>query len=620
MALAAWLLVLLPPSPAAVAQSPVPGAQTKSTQEQTQQLPHVPPRVREAERFLAQRGWTPGHRLALRTTAARNGILASPAVSQPQSTTSSSTNATWTALGPTAVQTPSFDLVTGRVATIALDPSDTTGNRLFIGTTGGGVWFANNAGVANTSLIAFTPLTDAVTALGGAVDPSISIGALTVQSGGTDVILAGTGDPNDVLDSYYGAGILRSTNGGNTWSLIQQTMDEEDGLSTRDFSFVGEGFAGFAWSTVNPQLVVAAVSQAYEGTLVDAVRTNLSDLGLYYSSDSGTTWHLATVTDSNGEEVQGPLSPQQSPGGNAATAVVWNPVRQLFVAAMRYHGYYQSSDGVNWTRMTVQPGSTTAVPNLSITYCPTYTGSIGSISCPIFRGALAVNPQTGDTFAWTVDLNNQNQGLWQDQCAISGGACGNPTITFGKQWSTAALETSTLEGAATIADGDRSAAAGQRHNDHQFGVGREGVSGGHADGPDDVARVHLDFIHAGSGNVSSRGGAALCYADKVDPQVSYQVRLIAPGLHRGQADAGDHERVSYGVLHMTCLSVSLWVCTAQARLWTECAVSIPPVQRPLRNEASPKIRCPASTQKRSLPRVCPTPCPILRKLSHGGTG
>ncbi len=333
------------------------------------------------------------------------------------------------------------------MATIALDPSDTTGNRLFIGTTGGGVWFANNAGVANTSLIAFTPLTDAVTALGGAVDPSISIGALTVQPGGTDVILAGTGDPNDVLDSYYGAGILRSTDGGNTWSLIQQTMDLEDSLSNRDYGFVGNGFAGFAWSTVNLQVVVAAVSQAYEGTVVDADRANSSYMGLYYSSDSGATWHLATVTDSTSGDVQGPLNP--SPGfGNAATAVAWNPVRQLFVAAIRYHGYYQSSDGINWSRLGDQPGS-----GLTTQMCPANTGSMGSISCPIFRGALAVNPKTGDTFAWTVDLNNQDQGLWQDACAISGIACSNPTITFANQWNTAALETSTLEGPATIADG-----------------------------------------------------------------------------------------------------------------------------------------------------------------------
>ena len=57
-----------------------------------------------------------------------------------------------------------------------------------------------------------------------------------------------------------------------------------------------------------------------------------------------------------------------------------------------------------------------------------------------------MNPLTGDTFAWTVDANNQDQGLWQDQCAASGGACTNQTITFAKQWNTAALETSTIDG------------------------------------------------------------------------------------------------------------------------------------------------------------------------------
>ncbi len=136
-------------------------------------------------------------------------------------------------------------------------------------------------------------------------DASISIGALTVQPGGTGVILAGTGDPNDALDSYYGAGILRSTDGGNTWSLIQSTADLEAGLSNQDYSFVGEGFAGFAWSTASPQQVVAAVSQAYEGTLVDADRSNLSYEGLYYSTDGGATWHLSTITDGSGRMCRG---------------------------------------------------------------------------------------------------------------------------------------------------------------------------------------------------------------------------------------------------------------------------------------------------------------------------
>ena len=357
--------------------------------------------------------------------------------------------ATWQALGPSGVLTPNFGLVTGRISSLALDPSDATGNRLYVGTTGGGVWEAQNAAAADATSIAFTPLTDSLAALGGAPGASISIGAVTVQPGGTGVILAGTGDPNDALDSYYGAGILRSTDGGATWSLIQKTSDLEDSLSTMDFSFVGEGFAGFAWSTVNSQVVVAAVSQAYEGTLVASTVPNDSYEGLYYSTDAGASWHLATITDLNGEDVQGPLIAYTPPDGNAATAVVWNPVRKFFIAAVRYHGYYQSADGVTWTRLAAQPGA-----GLTTALCPTNPFEIGSTACPIFRGALAVNPETGDTFAWTVDLADQDQGLWQDQCDPSGGACGNTAITFAKQWSTSALEANTAAGAATIPNGD----------------------------------------------------------------------------------------------------------------------------------------------------------------------
>jgi hypothetical protein len=392
----------------------------------------------EAERFLAQRGWTPGRAIGRRR--------AKTVAAQPQIETQSQAQgiASWLPLGPAAVQSQSFGLVTGRVSALALDPSDTTGNTLYAGTTGGGVWRSQNVDTSNSANIAFTPLTDDLPALSGSTDASISIGALTVQPGGTGVILAGTGDPNDALDSYYGAGILRSADGGITWSLISATTSQV-------YSFAGEGFAGFAWSTVNQQRVVAAVSQAYEGTLVNATSYGASYEGLYYSSDGGATWSLATITDGAGEDVQGPSDRFVLPDGNAATSVIWNPVRQLFVAAVRYHGYYQSADGITFTRMAAQPGLYLAA---SAGYCPTNTGSTGSPDCPIFRGTLAVNPQTGDTFAWTVDINNQDQGLWQDLCAVSAGSCGNQTIAFAQQWSTTALETNTSLGPATIENGD----------------------------------------------------------------------------------------------------------------------------------------------------------------------
>ncbi|MGH9598628.1 MAG: choice-of-anchor D domain-containing protein [Terracidiphilus sp.] len=481
LAFSVWVLAFAPPVQARGASAaPVANRMAKPSA----QRGNLPPRVIQAERFLEQRGLTPGSTRgsaqgpalgsklgpALGSTlgsashwtigpamrrleAARAGSAlrraAGNTVGAYGSSSSTPATATWQALGPTAVQTANFGLVTGRVTSVTLDPADSTGNRLYIGTTGGGVWEANNADAANASSISFTPLTDSLAAVGGAPGASISIGALTVQPGATNVILAGTGDPNDALDSYYGAGILRSADGGNTWTLIQKTQDLEQGLGAQDFSFVGEGFAGFAWSTVDPQRVVAAVSQAYEGALVNANQSQTSYEGLYYSPDAGATWHLATITDGGGADVQGPLDPFTLPDGNAATSVVWNPVRKLFVAAVRYHGYYQSPDGVTWTRMSAQPGVA-----LTTSLCPTNPDALGSIACPIFRGTLAVNPETGDTFAWTVDIDNQDEGIWQDQCNLNAGACNNPAISFTRQLNTAALEANSLSGAATIPNGD----------------------------------------------------------------------------------------------------------------------------------------------------------------------
>ena len=396
-----------------------------------------PVRLLDAQRISRQRG----QRLGIRITKSAGSLENST-----MGTAQSSSSATWTPLGPNAVITTDYGLVTGRVTAVAFDPADGTGNHVYVGTTGGGVWAASNA-ASDPFLVSFIPLTDNVSMTGAAPEGNLSIGALTVQPGGTGVVLAGTGDPNDVLDSYYGGGILRSTDGGTTWNLIPGTVDQQSGTGLQDFSFVGEAIAGFAWSTSNPQLVVAAVARAYEATLVDAVVPGASYQGLYYSNDSGATWHLATIQDGS-TVVQGPVNRFAQPDGNAATAVAWNPERKLFIAAVRFHGYYQSADGVTWTRISGQPGGV-----LKPAICTVNAGLTGSTACPIFRGALAVDPQSGDTYVWTVDANEQDQGLWQDRCQLSGGVCASPDFTFDTRWDTAALETNTVEGSATVVNG-----------------------------------------------------------------------------------------------------------------------------------------------------------------------
>ncbi len=388
-----------------------------------------------AERFLAKRGVgrhggpTPAA-ILLQARAQHAALVRAQDTSAPVS---------WQAVGPAQVSTAAWGLVTGRVTSLGADPSDSTGNTLYVGTTGGGVW-KSTAAAGSTPV--FQPLTDNLSAFSPAALTSLSIGAVTVQPGGTGVVLAGTGDPNDATDSWYGAGILRSTDGGTTWTLITTAGSGSSGTG-RTFSFLGNAIAEFAWSTTNPNEVVAAVSQSAYGALlgVTGADTN-SNQGLYYSQDAGATWNLAIIEDGS-TVVEGPSS--SVVGSNPATAVVWNPYRQSFYAAVRYHGYYASSDGITWTRLDNQPGA-----NLTTALCPANAGLPASPACPIFRGALAVQPATGDLFALTVDVNNLDQGLWRDACNLTSGACASPSVDFANQIADQAIDASD----GTIASGD----------------------------------------------------------------------------------------------------------------------------------------------------------------------
>ena len=346
----------------------------------------------------------------------------------------------WQPVGPSQIVTSQFGDVTGRITSIAIAPWDKSGNTVYLGATGGGVWLATNAAASDPTTVTWQPLTDDPPAYSGVNVTSLSIGAVSVQPGAgvNGVVLAGTGDPNDVLDSYYGAGILRSLDGGTTWSLITASSDAFSGGIT-NYSFVGDAFSGFAWSAANNNLVVAAVTDSYDGFINNVNNSsfnngagNVAEAGLYYSTDAGQTWHLSTIEDGPNQVIQS--SQTTLPGvfpGVPVTAVVWNPMRNMFFAAVQFHGYYQSPDGVTWTRMTNQPGTALTTGN-----CPANPGTNGSNSCAILRGVLAVQPVTGDMFALTVGtnalgLNNVDEGLWQDVCNAGPNGCANPTVQFG---------------------------------------------------------------------------------------------------------------------------------------------------------------------------------------------
>ena len=381
--------------------------------------------------FLAQRQ-APGRSAAEALEQARAQHAAMYRRLSPTPDTGSLT-ASWQPLGPTSITSATYGALSGRITALALDPNDTSGNTLYAGTTGGGVWKSINA-AGPLSEVLFTALTDTLPVFspnaGSSVIPSLSIGALAVQPTANPVLLAGTGDPNDATDSYYGEGLLRSTDNGLTWTLVQGSHDGANG----NHSFLGLSVAGFAFSTATPTLVVAAFSTSGESTFVDA--TNAESIpGLYYSIDAGVTWQMATLYDGT-FVVQQPQPPGATQTGNAATSVVWDAQRALFIAAVRFHGYYSSPDGMTWTRLAAQPGT-----NLTTANCPVGVNGIGNaVTCPIFRGTLAVQPVTGDIYALTVDDNNLDQGLWQDLCNATSNACATPLPTFANRIDNAALE------------------------------------------------------------------------------------------------------------------------------------------------------------------------------------
>ena len=248
------------------------------------------------------------------------------------------TNAAWVPLGPAPLASDAtgdggqnYNWVSGRATSVLIDPADCTGNTVLLGGAYGGLWKSTNAGSlsSNPAAVTWQALIDD--------QPTLAVGAIALQPvacpGTSNIILVGTGETNSSGDSYYGLGILRSANGGSTWTQIQSAETGQ--------SFLGVGFSKIAFSTVHPKLVVAATAGdngLYLGLEEDG---NSTARGLYFSQDGGVTWNRVVLSDG-----AVPAS---------ATAVIYNPSQGTsgtFYAFIRRHGLYSSTDGQHFTRLT----------------------------------------------------------------------------------------------------------------------------------------------------------------------------------------------------------------------------------------------------------------------------
>jgi len=122
----------------------------------------------------------------------------------------------WALVGPSHAQMPGLltfsgaDYVTsGRITALAVDPDCTQSKcRLWVGAAGGGVWRTTNA-------LSGSPSWEFVS---GSF-PTNAIGTLTYNAA-SDTLYAGTGEPNAAGDNEAGMGLMKATDGGDTWSLL----------------------------------------------------------------------------------------------------------------------------------------------------------------------------------------------------------------------------------------------------------------------------------------------------------------------------------------------------------------------------------------------------------------
>jgi uncharacterized protein (TIGR03437 family) len=221
-------------------------------------------------------------------------------------------SSSWTSIGPRPEQNfiNFYGVSSGRVTALALDP--TNQNVAYAGGADGGVWKTSDGGVN------WTPLTD--------FQPTLSIGSLAIDPSNPNNIYAGTGEANWNGDGYLGDGILRSTDGGVSWTAIEGP-------------FAGQSMGGIAVSPTDGKVLLAAASS-----------------GIYRSADRGSTWVRALPTLVNTVAFE-------SADGTTAYAGTF------------FSGVYKSIDGgVTWKLLTLPGLNPTVFGRVALAVAPGHPG------------------------------------------------------------------------------------------------------------------------------------------------------------------------------------------------------------------------------------------------------
>ncbi|HYN43975.1 MAG TPA: PKD domain-containing protein, partial [Thermoanaerobaculia bacterium] len=191
----------------------------------------------------------------------------------------------WRPLGPWGASSgTSWGKVAGRITALAVHPSNA--EVVFVGAATGGIWKSTDGGRS------FRPVSDTA--------PSLATSAIVFSPQNPDILYAATGEadsaylegnPASSLGTYLGAGLLRSVDGGETWSRVDVDLPENAVVSR------------VLVNPRDPQRVLVAVYIFHD---VAAGRSRVG--GAFLSTDGGVRF-TRTFAHAASDLVQDPASP-----------------------------------------------------------------------------------------------------------------------------------------------------------------------------------------------------------------------------------------------------------------------------------------------------------------------
>jgi len=202
----------------------------------------------------------------------------------------------------------------GRVDDIAVSPDDP--RVFFVGFATGGVWKTTNNGVT------FHPVFDTYDVA--------SAGAMAISPANTDIVWIGTGESNNRQSSSFGAGVYKSTDGGETFTLMGLTETQS--------------IARMIAHPTDPDVLWLAANGRLFGPNPER--------GVYKTTDGGNSWDRVLYVDENTGATDLVIDPSNP---NTLFAATYQRRRTAccFVGGGPGSGIWRSDDaGETWSRIT----------------------------------------------------------------------------------------------------------------------------------------------------------------------------------------------------------------------------------------------------------------------------